>query len=260
MSSELIFDDGGKARRKPAQETADPQKEAGPLTTTHLESKPSPEMVARMQQTVGNAAVQRFLAQRSGSGPTELDDDTAGAINSQRGSGQQLDAGIAQKAGSVMGQDFSGVTVHTDSTADNLSRQIGAKAFTTGSDVFFQAGAYNPATSEGQHLISHELTHVVQQGASAPSLQGKMSVNDPNDQYEAEADSVADMVMSHQEEPVQMQEEEELQTQEDEEELQMQEDEEELQLQEDEEELQLQEDEEELQLQEDEEEIQTRRE
>jgi hypothetical protein len=253
MSSELIFDDGGKAHRKPAQETADPQKEAGPLTTAHLESKPNPEMVARMQQTVGNAAVQRFLAQRSGSGPTELDDDTAAAINSERGSGQQLDAGMAQKAGSVMGQDFSGVKVHTDGAADNLSRQIGAKAFTTGSDVFFQAGAYNPATSEGQHLISHELTHVVQQGASAPALQGKMSVNDPNDQYEAEADSVADMVMSHQEEPVQRQAEEE-------EPLQMQEEEEPLQMQEEEEPLQMQEEEEPLQMQEDEEAVQTRRE
>jgi hypothetical protein len=225
MSSELIFDDGGKARPKPAHETAAPEKEAGSLTAAHLESKPSPAIVARMQQTVGNAAVQRFLAQRSGSGPTELADDTAAAIDSRRGSGQQLDSTIANKAGSVMGQDFSAVKVHTDSSADTLSRQIGAKAFTTGNDVFFRDGAYNPATSEGQHLISHELTHVVQQGASTPAIQSKMSVNDPNDQYEAEADSVADMVMNHPEESVQMQEEEELQMQE-EEELQMQEEEE----------------------------------
>jgi hypothetical protein len=239
MSSELIFEDGGKARPKPAHETAEPQKEPGPLTAAHLESKPSPEIVARMQQTVGNAAVQRFLAQRSGSGPTELDDDTAAAINSQRGSGQELDSGIAEKAGSVMGQDFSDVTVHTDSSADSLSRQIGAKAFTTGSDVFFRSGAYKPATSEGQQLISHELTHVVQQGAATPAVQGKMTVNDPNDQYEAEADSVANMVMSHQEESIQAQEEEELvQGQEEEELVQGQEEEELLQGQEEEELLQ----------------------
>jgi hypothetical protein len=244
MSSEMIFDDGGKARPKPAHETAEPQKEAGPLTGAQLESKPNPETVARLQQTVGNAAVQRFLAQRSGSGPTELDDGTAAAISSRRGSGQELDSGIAAKAGSVMGQDFSNVNVHTDSTADNLSRQIGAKAFTTGSDVFFRAGAYNPSTSEGQHLISHELTHVVQQGASTPAVQGKMSVNDPNDQYEAEADSVANMVMSHQEEPVQAQEEEEPVQAQEEEELIQEQEEEEVQAQEEEELIQAQEEEE----------------
>jgi hypothetical protein len=99
---------------------------------------------------------------------------------------------------------------------------------------------------------------VVQQGASVPSVQGKMTVNDPNDQYEAEADRVADMVMSQP--ATQRQEEEELQMkpvevqrQEDEEELQMkpvevqrQEDEEELQMKPVE--MQRQEDEEELQM------------
>jgi hypothetical protein len=200
MANELIFDDSGKARPKPSTEQAEPEKAGGPLTGAQLEGKPSPETLTRMQQTVGNAAVQRFLAQRSAAGPTELDDDTAAAINSQRGRGQSLDDGVAARAGSVMGQDFTHVKVHTDSNADALSRQVGAKAFTTGSDVFFRAGAYNPASSDGQHLISHELTHVVQQGAVTPAVQGKMTVNDPNDQFEAEADSVADRVMSQPEE------------------------------------------------------------
>jgi hypothetical protein len=152
--------------------------------------------VTRMQQTVGNTTVQRILAQRSGDGQAEVDDDVANNIHSQRGGGQTINADIAAKAGGVMGHDLSNVRVHTDSTADNLSRQLNAKAFTTGNDIFFQQGAYNPSSSEGQHLISHELTHVVQQGASVPSVQGKLTVNDPHDQYEAEADHVADMVMS----------------------------------------------------------------
>jgi hypothetical protein len=183
-----------------------------------------------MQQTVGNTAVQRFLAQRSGSGPTEIDEETTNSINQQRGGGHSLDDGMAARAGATMGQDFSGVKVHTDNQADQLSHQLGAKAFTTGNDIFFRAGEYNPASTDGQTLLAHELTHVAQQGASAPTIQGKMAVNDPNDQYEAEADHVAETVMA-QPDDVQRQEEEEEMVQaqaEEEEVVQAQEEEEEM--------------------------------
>ncbi len=247
MSSEHIFDEKGKVKPKPAADTAVPRKENHPVATDRVRPSLDSATIQQMQQTVGNTAVQRFLAQREGGGPAEIDDETAGAINQARGSGQTLDEGMAHKAGQTLGQDFHDVKIHTDSDADQLSRQLGAKAFTTGSDIFFREGAYNPASNDGQQLIAHELTHVVQQGASTPAIQSKMSVNDPNDQYEAEADKVADTVMSQpeslqredvaeEEEAVQMQEEE-VQMQEEEEEVQMQEEEEEVQMQEEEEEV-----------------------
>jgi hypothetical protein len=65
--------------------------------------------------------------------------------------------------GKAMGADFSGVRVHTDSQSDELNQSIQAKAFTTGQDVFFRRGAYDPGSRGGQELIAHELTHVVQQ-------------------------------------------------------------------------------------------------
>ncbi|MBX3060115.1 MAG: DUF4157 domain-containing protein [Anaerolineae bacterium] len=251
MPSEHAFEDKGKVKPKPTVEAQAPQKENAPVSADPLSGRLDATAVQHMQQTVGNTAVQRFLAQRSGSGPTELDDDTASAINQQRGSGHSLDDGMAAKAGATMGTDFSGVKVHTDSHSDQLSHQLGAKAFTTGNDIFFRAGEYNPASSEGQTLIAHELTHVVQQGASAPAVQGKMAVNDPNDQYEAEADHVAETVMAQPDDIQRAPEEEEMtQMQEDEEEMaQMQEEEEEMaQMQEEEEELaQAQEEEEEMQ-------------
>ena len=201
-----------------------------PLDPKQLQGNLNPATLQKMQSTLGNAAVQRLIVQRKGKGSAEIDDETAGAINSKRGSGHALEEGIANKAGNVMGADFSGVNVHTDSQADSLSRSINAKAFTTGNDIFFRSGAYDPASSAGQHLIAHELTHVVQQG-SAPAIQTKMTVNDPDDQYEAEADSVADKVMAHQEDSELQRdaiEEDEIQAQEEEEEqAQMQEEEEE---------------------------------
>jgi hypothetical protein len=228
MPAEYQLDDKKNVNR-PERKTAVSPQPAEPLTRDQIENRLDSGTVTQMQQTMGNTAVQRLLAQRSGDGGGEVDEETAVSINRQRGSGGSLDSGIAQKAGQTMGQDFSGVTIHTDAQADHLSRQLGAKAFTTGSDVFFREGTYNPASSDGQHLIAHELTHVAQQGAAAPNVQSKLTVNDPDDQFEAQADNVADMVMNQS-----IEEEEELQMQEieEEEELQMQElpEEEELEL------------------------------
>jgi hypothetical protein len=57
--------------------------------------------------------------------------------------------------------------VHTDSQSDQLNKSIQAKAFTTGQDIFFRQGAYEPNSRGGQELIAHELTHVVQQNGGA---------------------------------------------------------------------------------------------
>jgi hypothetical protein len=57
--------------------------------------------------------------------------------------------------------------VHTDQEADTLSRSLSARAFTTGNDIFFKQGEYNPDSTAGQKLITHELAHTIQQGASS---------------------------------------------------------------------------------------------
>ncbi len=86
------------------------------------------------------------------------------SISRSRGSGQPLSEGIREPMEKAFGGvDFSGVKVHTDGKSDQLNRSIQAKAFTTGQDVFFRQGAYAPGSREGQDLIAHELTHVVQQ-------------------------------------------------------------------------------------------------
>jgi hypothetical protein len=88
--------------------------------------------------------------------------DFEGQLNQARGGGSPLDAAFRAKIEPAMGADFSAVRVHTDSQADQMSQAIQAKAFTTGSDVFFRQGAYEPGSRGGQELIAHELTHVVQ--------------------------------------------------------------------------------------------------
>ena len=60
-------------------------------------------------------------------------------------------------------RDFSGVRIHSDANADRLARQIHARAFTHGSDIYFARSQYQPASQQGRHLLAHELAHVVQQ-------------------------------------------------------------------------------------------------
>ena len=137
-----------------------------------------------LQHQIGNRAVRRLLIQRSGDGASfELDEQTASRINRERAGGQPLDSGVQRHAGAAMGHDLSGVRVHTSPEADDLSHQLSAKAFTTGQDIFFREGAYSPGSSSGQHLISHELTHVVQQATGAVS--GSGAVLPSNDEDEA---------------------------------------------------------------------------
>jgi uncharacterized protein DUF4157 len=79
-------------------------------------------------------------------------------------SGQALDNGTKATMQQRFGRDFSGVRVHTGSTAARSAEQVDAAAYTVGSDVVFGAGRYAPGTEAGDHLLAHELTHVVQGG------------------------------------------------------------------------------------------------
>ena len=67
---------------------------------------------------------------------------------------------------SRFGRDFAGVRTHRDSKADELASGVNARAFTVGNNIFFASSAYQPDSAEGQRLIAHELTHVLQQDMS----------------------------------------------------------------------------------------------
>ena len=100
------------------------------------------------------------------------------SIQGARGSGQPLDENIRQPMEKAFGGvDFSQVKVHDDTQSDQLNKSIQARAFTTGTDVFFRGGEYNPGSRGGQELIAHELTPVVQQneGVVQRSLSKKPS-------------------------------------------------------------------------------------
>jgi len=86
-----------------------------------------------------------------------------GRINAARGDGEPLYDNTRQSMEQAFGSDFGGVRIHKDSAADSLNQSLQARAFTTGQDIFFKNGEYNPASQAGKQLLAHELTHTIQQ-------------------------------------------------------------------------------------------------
>lgn len=83
-------------------------------------------------------------------------------LSQLQGGGRPMPEGLRNMMESGFGQDFSHVRLHTDSEAADMNSSIHAKAFTLGNDIYFNHGQFSPETTEGQRLVAHELTHVVQ--------------------------------------------------------------------------------------------------
>lgn len=96
-------------------------------------------------------------------GPKDANPNLEQAINQSRGGGRPLDKKIRGPIEQAFGANFGDVRVHSDTKAHQLNESIQARAFTTGQDLFFRQGAYQPSSPAGQELLAHELTHVVQQ-------------------------------------------------------------------------------------------------
>jgi hypothetical protein len=70
------------------------------------------------------------------------------------------------------GADFGHVRIHRDAKAAQSAQAVRASAYTVGSSIAFDGGAYNPGSADGNRLIAHELAHVVQQTAPDDSQTG----------------------------------------------------------------------------------------
>lgn len=101
-------------------------------------------------------------------------------IESLKGQGEKLPDDVRTEMESQFSHDFSSVCIHNDAAADALCKQLSARAFTVGSDIFFASGEYAPNTTEGKRLLAHELTHVVQQGRGVTRKIMREKIGDPS--------------------------------------------------------------------------------
>ncbi len=134
-------------------------------------------------------------AMRDASGEA-LDTDAATSfIKNSRGAA--LPSAVVQKMSGLLGHDFSHVRVHTDSQAAKASEALGARAFALGADVFFGAGEFAPESRDGDRLLAHELTHVVQSDEGRLQASGsELDVSSPSDSTEREAEAAESIVDS----------------------------------------------------------------
>jgi hypothetical protein len=111
--------------------------------------------------------------------------------------GSHLPEQVRQRMETAMGHDFSHVRIHTGGTAGAQAKQINAHAFTAGSHIYFGSGEFQPGTTQGDRLIAHELTHVIQHDEHRLSLpDSDRDVSKPSDPTEVEAYANEKQVLS----------------------------------------------------------------
>jgi Domain of unknown function (DUF4157) len=160
----------------------------GPAATPTLPPEVlGPAGLLGLQRSAGNAGVAALVEEERS--PVL---DVVGS-----GGGRPLDAGVRADMESRLGADFDDVRVHTGPAADASAASLHAQAYTVGNDIVFAGGGYDPGTAAGQHLLAHELTHVVQQRSGpvdGTDAGNGVRVSHPDDRFERQASAVADAV------------------------------------------------------------------
>ena len=152
-----------------------------------LDAAGAPGMMG-LQRAIGNA------------GTTELIEQERSPVHDVIGSGGfPMEPALRADMEGRLGHDFGDVRIHTDAAAHNSAKSVNAQAYTVGSDIVFQQGKYEPDSQAGQHMLAHELTHVVQQRSGpvdGTDAGGGVKISSPSDRFEREAVANADRVMS----------------------------------------------------------------
>ncbi|HEY7909922.1 MAG TPA: DUF4157 domain-containing protein, partial [Thermomicrobiales bacterium] len=133
----------------------------------------------------------------------DLSPATAGRIRAKQGGGAPLEFPVQQRMEGAFGHNFADVRIHADGESDTLNRSLSARAFTLGRDIFLGREAASTAAYGGNHLLAHELTHVVQQRDMGGG--GPMTVDPVDAPTEREASAVAHDVRAGSAVPAQMQ-------------------------------------------------------
>jgi len=99
-------------------------------------------------------------------------------LSYSKGKGSKLGGSVKSEMESGFGSSFEKVNIHTDDQAVKMNQELGAQAFTHGSDIYFNQSKYDPNSVEGKTLLAHELTHTVQQEGAEEKGSIDASAND----------------------------------------------------------------------------------
>ena len=109
-------------------------------------------------------ATSRAEAERSGPAQPGVGKRTlAQSVEPSSTGGRPLPEKFRVRMERAFGVNFAAVRVHEDPEA----AELGARAFTHGTDIHVAPGVYDPGSVQGQELLGHELAHVIQQAGGS---------------------------------------------------------------------------------------------
>ena len=127
------------------------------------------EQEEKVQTKPLSASITPYV-QRQTKGEPQIGASLESRLNSSKSSGYPLPDTTRSFMEPRIGADFSNVNIHTDSSAVQMSRELGAQAFTHGNHIYFNTGKYSPESPSGKHLLAHEMVHTLQQSESIQPL------------------------------------------------------------------------------------------
>lgn len=132
-----------------------------------IQNKREEENLQQKKEEEKQAKDEDKQVQKSAAGDANPSDNSnlESNLNSSKGGGSPLSGNTKKEMESGFGTDFSSIRIYNDSNAVQMNKQLGSQAFATGSNIYFNEGKFNPNSQSGKHLLAHELTHTVQQGA-----------------------------------------------------------------------------------------------
>ncbi|MGN6297119.1 MAG: eCIS core domain-containing protein, partial [Ginsengibacter sp.] len=156
-----------RAQRKPLESFI--QKKCTACEEEEAQRKPLASFIQKKQSSANNSVI--------------ASDNVSNQIQSTKNRGAAMHETTKSFMESRFGADFSNVKIHTGNYALQLSKELNAQAFTVGNDIYFNEGKYQPESFAGKHLLAHELTHTIQQGASGlnNSIQSKQNFIQPKE-------------------------------------------------------------------------------
>lgn len=182
-----------KLHRKTGAAKPEDEKKAARLFRKAEAAKPEEQALQKKLMRAAEQSEQQEeqdeQATASAAGTPDVEPSMEERVEQTRGRGVPLPDAVLRDMEKQFGQDLSRVVIHNDAHATELCKELNARAFTVGNDIYFAPGEYAPETDSGRELLAHELTHVVQQG-SGRAIQRRIDPALP-DTYAETANSAA---------------------------------------------------------------------
>lgn len=152
---------GFVSRRKPALKAVQAKRASMALRRRDAHERQADDVANRF--VTGQTELSRFLTPAPAAGFTLPSSP-----------GEPLAAGIRTELEHAFGVDLSAVRIHRDEAAATIASRLNARAFTSGTHIYFAEREFSPVSPDGRELLAHETAHAIQQ-ASVRDSRGKVS-------------------------------------------------------------------------------------